>query len=187
MGTVPSSFLSYVPGALLRASLRLYVVRASAPSVSTDIKPENFIVTTDSIGCDGDCPLVVKGIDLESAIPRGDTPVDYSPEASPPEFAVDFHDGRALNHVLEFTYDIWSLGMLLYELSTGRGYFDNESPEEITRMLSSPDFKVDLQDVKRNRLRNLIGQCLQTNPKKRPSINEVLLHPYFLTTGLGWY
>ena len=155
--------------------------------VWTDIKPENFIVTTDSIGCDGDCPLVVKGIDLESAIPRGDTPVDYSPEASPPEFAVDFHDGRALNHVLEFTYDIWSLGMLLYELSTGRGYFDNESPEEIRRMLSSPDFKVDLQGVKRNRLRNLIGQCLQTNPKKRPSINEILLHPYFLTTGLGWY
>ena len=75
--------------------------------------------------------------------------------------------------------------MLLYELSTGKSYFEQETPEEITQMLSSPDFKVDLRDVKKNRLRNLIGQCLQTDPKKRPSINEVLLHPYFLTTGLG--
>lgn len=155
--------------------------------VWTDGKAENFIVTSDSIGCDGECPLEVKGIDLESAIPRGETPVDFSPEASPPEFAADFHDGRALDHVLEFTYDIWSLGMLLYELSTGKGYFEQETSDEITQVLSSPDFEVDLRNVKRNRLRNLIGMCLQTDPRRRPSITEVLLHPYFLTTGLGWY
>merc|ERR1711865_1087604 len=31
----------------------------------------------------------------------------------------------------------------------------------------------------------LILQCLQVNPNKRPSITQILLHPYFLTTGLG--
>jgi len=169
------------------AAARCVEAMHRAGLVWTDLKPENFVATTDSLGCDGDCPLVVKGIDLESAIPRGDTPVDYSPEASPPEFAVDFHDGRALDHVLDFPYDIWSLGMLLYELSTGRSYFETETPAQITTLLSSPDFRVDLRAVKRNRLRNLIGKCLQTDPKKRPSITEVLLHPYFLTTGLGWY
>ena len=155
--------------------------------VWTDVKPENFIVTSDSIGCDGDCPLEVKGIDVESAMPKGETPVDFSPEASPPEFATDFHNGRALDHVLDFSYDIWSVGMLLYELGTGKSYFEHETSDEITQMLSSPDFEVDLRNVKHSRLRNLIGKCLQTDPRKRPSITEVLLHPYFLTTGLGWY
>ena len=77
--------------------------------------------------------------------------------------------------------------MLLYELSTGKGYFEQETSDEITQVLSSPDFEVDLRNVKRNRLRNLIGMCLQIDPRRRPSITEVLLHPYFLTTGLGWY
>jgi len=34
-------------------------------------------------------------------------------------------------------------------------------------------------------MKSLIQSCLQVDPKKRPSIAQVMLHPYFLTTGIG--
>ena len=50
----------------------------SSGLVWTDLKAENFVLTSE-----GD----VKGIDLESCVPRKANPEDFSPEACPPEFA----------------------------------------------------------------------------------------------------
>jgi len=151
--------------------------------VWTDLKAENFVVTTDSIG-DGNFDGV-KGIDLESVVPMGGPPLDYSPEACPPEFAEAFLSGYGLDFKVDYHYDIWSLGMLLYELSTGKTYFAGKSPPQITKVLRSPGFEADVSAVPDNRLRDLIQQCLNCNPDKRPGITQVLLHPYFLTTGIG--
>jgi serine/threonine protein kinase len=144
--------------------------------VWTDMKTENFIVTSGA---------TVKGIDLESAMPVRDNPVDYSPEATPPEFAAAFLGGDGPYFVLECNYDMWSLGMLLYEVATGRGYFDGKSPVQITRILKAgPTIELDNVDID-PKLRDLMRQCLQQEPRKRPSIAQVLLHPYFLTSGIG--
>ena len=160
----------------------------SAKMVWTDLKPENFVTTSESIGADpGEGLQGVKGIDLESAMPVGENPVDYSPEACPPEFAEAFQEGRALEFVLEYNYDAWSLGMLLYELATGKPYFVAETAEQITEALAAPDFKADVREVEGKMLRNLIGKCLQKKPGRRPSISEILLHPYFITTGMGFF
>lgn len=151
--------------------------------VWTDLKAENFVVVTDSIGegsFDG-----VKGIDLESVVPMGGPPLDYSPEACPPEFAEAYLAGRGLDFRVDYHYDIWSFGMLLFELSTGKTYFEGKSPAQITKILRAPSFEVDLRNVPDGRMRDLIKQCLVLNPDKRPGITQVLLHPYFLTTGLG--
>jgi len=126
----------------------------------------------------------IKGIDLESAMPVRDNPVDYSPEATPPEFAKAFLAGEGPYFVLDYNYDLWSLGMMLYELATGSGYFDGKSPLVITRLLQKEP-EIELDAVEDSKLRDLIGQCLQLNSKKRPNILQVLLHPYFLTTGIG--
>jgi serine/threonine protein kinase len=143
--------------------------------VWTDMKSENFVV---------DANGVFKGIDLESAMPVYDNPVDYSPEGTPPEFARAFLAGEGPYFVLQYNYDIWSLGMLFYELATGRSYWAGKTPAQITKELRDGP-QIDVRNVENPSLRNLIAKCLQLDPRKRPTIWQVLLHPYFLTSGIG--
>lgn len=147
----------------------------NAGLVWTDMKTENFVVMPNG---------EVKGIDLESAMPIDDYPVDYSPEACPPEFASAFLAGDGPYFELQTSYDIWSLGMLMLELATGKGYFDGKTPAQITKQLRDMDEGamtayldgVDFDE----RLKDLIGRCLQKDPRKRPSTAQILVHPYFL-------
>jgi len=155
----------------------------SSKLVWTDLKTENFVIMEEE---DGNSGLnSVKGIDLESARPYGRNPVDYSPEACPPEFADAFVKGYGADFVLKPSYDIWSLGMMLYELSTGKPYFGTKSSLAITKILSAEGFTVNFSKVKDKKLRDLIQQCLSIDPDKRPDINQYLLHPFFTTTGIG--
>jgi hypothetical protein len=168
------------------ASAALQCIQAmhSSGIVWTDLKTENFVIVSDEIGDNGYLPGV-KGIDLESAMPRGSNPVDFSPEACPPEFANAFISGEGLRFKLDYSYDIWSYGMMLYELTTGRSYFGNKTPAQITKSLQYTNFEADVSLVNDSKLRDLIRQCLQADPKKRPSVTQLLLHPYFLTSGVG--
>lgn len=168
------------------AAIQCVQAMHSSGLVWTDLKTENFVITTTDIEGTGGLPGV-KGIDLESAILRGKAPVDFSPEACPPEFAKQFIAGKGYNFKLDYSYDIWSYGMMLYEIATGRCYFGNKSPAVITKTLANDDFEVDVSDVADPNLQDLISSCLDTNPKKRPGINRILLHPYFLSTGIGPY
>jgi len=150
----------------------------SANLVWTDLKAENFVVTTET-------PFAMKGIDLESAMSIRDNPVDYSPEACPPEFAKAFLAGDGPYFVLDCSYDIWSLGMVFFEISVGRTMFSGRSPAQITKILKDPNFKADTSAIPDEKLRDLVNSCLQIDPKKRPSLSQILLHPFFLTTGFG--
>ena len=168
------------------ASAALQCVQAmhSSGLVWTDLKTENFVIVSEEIGDNGVLPGV-KGIDLESAMPRRNNPVDFSPEACPPEFATAFIAGEGLEFRLDYSYDIWSFGMMMYELTTGKSYFGNKTPAQITKSLQYGVFEADVSVVSDPKLRDLIEQCLQTNPRKRPSATNLLLHPYFITSGIG--
>jgi hypothetical protein len=72
-----------------------------AKLVWNDLKTENFVVIEDGGG------FTFKGIDLESCMPVRESPVDYTPEACPPEFARAFLDGEADTFLLEYSYDVW--------------------------------------------------------------------------------
>lgn len=156
----------------------------SSGLVWTDLKPENFVLADGDDDVDGDL-AGVKGIDLESAVPIGAGPVDYSPEACPPEFARAFLLGEGAEFVVRTSYDAWSLGMMLYELDRGTFYFGERPPTSVVKELASDSFAPNVDDVENDRLRDLIRRCLDLDPTKRPSVTEFLLHPYFLTTGIG--
>lgn len=151
--------------------------------VWTDLKAENFVVVSDSMG-DGSIEGI-KAIDLESAVQAGSPPLDYSPEACPPEFAQAVSKGLGPDFAVNYEYDSWSYGMLLYELAVGKSYWAGKQDNTITRILKEPGFQVDVSAVEDDKLRDLISKCLQTDPKRRLRITQILLHPYFLTTGIG--
>jgi serine/threonine protein kinase len=148
--------------------------------VWTDMKSENFVVSEDG---------GIKGIDLESAIPYKNNPVDYSPEATPPEFAKAFLAGDGPDFKLDYSYDVWSFGIMLYELANGRSFWDGKSPAIITKNLKSDLMEVNLDKLVENKVNasliDLIRQCTQINPSKRPGVVQILLHPYFITSGFG--
>jgi serine/threonine protein kinase len=157
----------------------------SSRLVWTDMKLENFVLINDDSTNGSGGGFEIKGIDLESVCPVRANPLDYSPESCPPEFARDLLAGVGVEFVLEFSYDIWSYGVMLYELSTGSSPYGNKGPSEVIKLLASPDYTVDVSRVENDKMRDLVSQCLETDPKKRPNIAQVFLHPYFLTTGIG--
>ena len=48
-------------------------------------------------------------------------------------------DGKC---VLDYLYNTWLLGMILYEVTTGSQYFDRKSPREVTKLLCGEGFGV---------------------------------------------
>lgn len=153
-------------------SLRCVEALHSVKLVWNDLKTENFVVIEDTKG-----GVSFRGIDLESCMPVKTNPVDYTPEACPPEFARSFLDGEAETFSLEYSYDVWSYGMFLYEISTGRGFFDGYSAEKITKALRT--FQPDVSNVEDPLLADLIAQCLSRDPRDRPSIVRIFKHPFF--------
>lgn len=153
-------------------ALRCVEALHSVRLVWNDLKTENFVVIEDSRG-----GVSFKGIDLESCMPVKTAPVDYTPEACPPEFARSFLDGDAESFSLEYSYDVWSYGMFLYEISTGRGFFDGISAQTITKTL--PTFQPNIEKVSDPLLADLITQCLSRNPNDRPTVARIFKHPFF--------
>jgi len=150
----------------------------SKDMVWTEVKSDNFVVVDEGGASGRGGTTQVKGIDVESAVGVGDNPVDFTPKACPPEFAIRYLCGTEPYEEMQQSFDIWSFGMLAYELSTGKNYFDGICDVEICKHLkNSPE--VDVSRIPSSDLRDLAGRCLTVDPERRPTIREVLNHPFF--------
>jgi len=79
--------------------------------------------------------------------------------------------------VYSFASDIWSLGVLLYELGAGKTPFGGDNFENIARNIMENEF----QDIKgySPQFNSLLSKMLTKNPANRISWQEIVTHPWW--------
>mmetsp|Transcript_10729 Transcript_10729/g.28231 ORF Transcript_10729/g.28231 Transcript_10729/m.28231 type:complete len:549 (+) Transcript_10729:85-1731(+) len=88
-------------------------------------------------------------------------------------------DGAPMMPAENYSMDSWSAIALLYFMVCGRVPFVGETPSEIQKKICKD--KVEIPDRISKKLKDLFKKVLgERNPKKRPTVDEVLRHPWFL-------
>lgn len=77
------------------------------------------------------------------------------------------------NHV-----DLWSLGVLCYELLVGEPPFQTASYDETYRKISSVQYKI--PDFMSKAAEHLISKLLVLQPERRMPLTMVMAHPWIL-------
>jgi len=145
--------------------------------VWSELKAENFIVFP------GD---KIKAVDLESVAAHNEFLRAYTAETYPPEFPADSLYQCLPQIPVDYSFDVWGMGLTLYELAVGEPLFTLQRTYDvdyIKERLKNPHGIVDEANKKMWKVesgaRNIIRNCLVVDPTKRSSCDELLQDPYF--------
>jgi eukaryotic-like serine/threonine-protein kinase len=133
-----------------------------------DVKPPNFKMQPDGL---------VKMLDFGIAKSK------YTPKLTQLGFVVgttEYMSPEQFQHQTVLKSDVWSLGVMTYELVTGYMPFDENNPVSLRSKISKASFtnpKLLVPEVS-EKLAILIDKCLRVNPAQRFSAKEIedLLH-----------
>ena len=74
--------------------------------------------------------------------------------------------------------DVWCIGVLCYEMLTGRAPFNSNTNKETFRMIVKEE--VIFPDYVSKSARHLISKLLKKNPEERLTMQEVGAHPWII-------
>ncbi|XP_052815927.1 aurora kinase-like isoform X2 [Mya arenaria] len=132
--------------------------------IHRDIKPENLLISLI-----GDLKIADFGWSVHAPSSRRTTlcgTLDYLP---PEMIEGSFHDENV---------DLWSLGVLCYELLVGNPPFETESNSETYRRITRVDIRY--PSYVTSGARDLIGSLLRHDPRKRISPDAVMTHHWIV-------
>ena len=127
-----------------------------------DIKPENIM-----FGEGGDIRLIDFGFAVACNNRRAHLPVAGTPYYIAPE---------VLDSAYGVECDIWSLGVVIYQLLTGQMPFDGKNLDGIFNSIRKGKFVLPL--YLSEQARDLISKMIVKNPNDRITAFEALKHPW---------
>ena len=130
--------------------------------IHRDIKPENIL-----IGKKGLLKLCDFGWAKELTLENRSTFCGTVEYMAPEIFGSENYD---------FGVDIWSLGILLYEMVIGHSPFKAKNMKSVILNIKSHDLTY--EKPLSHECRNLIEKILNINPQKRLKIKDILEHPF---------
>ena len=133
--------------------------------IHRDIKPENIL-----IGDDNKLKLCDFGWAKELTLENRSTFCGTMEYMAPEIVGSENYD---------YSVDIWSLGILLYELLFGHSPFNADSNKNIIFNIKKHELNYDNENKKiSNSCKDLIERLLNENPQKRLRIKDILEHPF---------
>ena len=133
--------------------------------IHRDIKPENIL-----IGDDNKLKLCDFGWAKELTLENRSTFCGTMEYMAPEIVGSENYD---------YSVDIWSLGILLYEMLFGHSPFKANAINDIIQNIKTHDLNYDENNKKiSNSCKDLIQKLLNMNPQKRLKIKDILEHPF---------
>ena len=164
MPCIPEKILSKITHQIIQG---LYYLHKSKHQIHRDIKPANILLNTDGI-----VKLTDFGIAkaLESTADFSHTFVGSRNFMSPERIS-----GK------EYSYpsDIWSVGLVVYELATGKYPYGegNDFLSQIAKIVDGPEPSLPSQVFSKEFV-DFISICLKKDPSERASIQDLNNHPW---------
>ena len=147
--------------------------------IHRDLKLSNLLIGQNNQLKIGDLGLAAKlETDLHKRLTICGTPNYIAPEilqlnslSTPASLAVHGHS---------YPVDVWSLGVIVYTLLTGKPPFEDVDVRHTYQRIKDNhySFPVDKDLYLSSQVKQFISSLLRTNPKDRPSIEDLLRHPW---------